>query len=220
MIPRAEYSCSRNSEIRSWSSNGCSPRSKVRDQRFVGQSDGADGMPGMAPKQQLARLEEFRNGTHNVLICTSVGEEGLDVPSATTVILYEPVASAIRMIQRRGRTARRRDGAVKVLIAAGTRDEHVRRASQRREARMVRILNEVRIQLRLPTVINRDLRDHDRFRVRHGRSRRPSKRSSKWSEGASFPQFVSLNSHLRRVHHNSDHPRCGRPSRWGWRHGW
>ena len=24
-------------------------------------------------------------------------------------------------------------------------------------------------------------------------SRRPSKRSSKWSEGASFPQFVSLN---------------------------
>ena len=141
----------------------------ARPARFVGQSDGADGIPGMAPKQQLARLEEFRNGTHNVLICTSVGEEGLDVPSATTVILYEPVASAIRMIQRRGRTARRRDGAVKVLIAAGTRDEHVRRASQRREARMVRILNEVRIQLRLPMVINRDVRDHDRFRVRHGR---------------------------------------------------
>ena len=39
----------------------------ARPARFVGQSDGADGIPGMAPKQQLARLEEFRNGTHNVL---------------------------------------------------------------------------------------------------------------------------------------------------------
>ena len=58
-----------------------------------------------------------------MLIATSVGEEGLDIPTADLVIFYEPVASEIRTIQRRGRTGRQRDGDVVVLIAEDTRDE-------------------------------------------------------------------------------------------------
>ena len=62
----------------------------------------------MKQKEQIEQLDRFRAGEINVLIATSVGEEGLDVPAANSVILYEPVPSAIRAIQRRGRTARQK----------------------------------------------------------------------------------------------------------------
>ncbi|MDA0647875.1 MAG: helicase-related protein [archaeon] len=103
--------------------------------RFIGQS-GTGSRKGMNQKQQLAQLQRFREGDINVLIATSVGEEGLDVPAADLVILYEPVPSAIRTIQRRGRTARQRDGEVHILIAKDTRDVFVYMASKSREKKM------------------------------------------------------------------------------------
>ena len=93
----------------------------VRPVRFVGQSS-RDGSEGLTAKQQVERLDEFREGSANVLVATSVGEEGLDIPSADLVIFYEPVTSEIRTIQRRGRTGRHREGEVVVLIAEETRD--------------------------------------------------------------------------------------------------
>ena len=62
-------------------------------------------------------------GQYQVLISTSVAEEGIDIPSVDLVILYEPVPSEIRMIQRRGRTGRKNKGKMIVLITKGTRDE-------------------------------------------------------------------------------------------------
>ena len=87
----------------------------------------------MTQKEQLARLEEFRSGDVNVLVATSVGEEGLDVPAAELVLMYEPVPSAIRSIQRRGRTARQSSGTVKTLVANDTRDQFVNHAAKARE---------------------------------------------------------------------------------------
>ena len=52
------------------------------------------------------------------------------------VVLYEPVPSEVRMIQRRGRTGRKRTGRVKVLITEGTRDEGYYWSSIRKEDRM------------------------------------------------------------------------------------
>ena len=95
-------------------------------------------------------MKQWRNGEINVLIATSVGEEGLDVPTADSVILYEPVPSAIRAIQRRGRTARQRDGDVIILIAKGSRDEYVQHASVKREDAMYRTLEKLQKQSRLP----------------------------------------------------------------------
>ncbi|MEE3310811.1 MAG: ERCC4 domain-containing protein, partial [Candidatus Thermoplasmatota archaeon] len=112
-------------------------------QRFVGQSS-RDGSSGMSQKEQLERLDAFRSGEANVLVATSVGEEGLDVPNADLVIFYEPVGSEIRTIQRRGRTGRQRAGRVHVLIAKDTRDEGAWAAAKFREERMFRSIQRVR----------------------------------------------------------------------------
>ena len=114
--------------------------------RFIGQSKRGK-REGMTQKQQLAQLERFRNGEMNVLVATSVGEEGLDVPSASMVLFYEPVSSAIRAIQRRGRTARERSGSVHVLVANDTRDVHVLHASRNREKRMHSVLARMRLDI-------------------------------------------------------------------------
>jgi len=112
-------------------------------QRFVGQAS-REGSSGMSQKVQLESLDAFRSGEANVLVATSVGEEGLDVPNADLVIFYEPVGSEIRTIQRRGRTGRQRAGTVHVLIAKGTRDEGARASAKYREERMFRSIQQVR----------------------------------------------------------------------------
>jgi len=104
----------------------------IRAIQFIGQSR-RSGSGGLTPKQQIARLSDFRSGDANVLVATSVGEEGLDIPSADLVIFYEPISSEIRTIQRRGRTGRRRQGEVVVLVAEGTRDERAKDSARRKE---------------------------------------------------------------------------------------
>jgi len=107
----------------------------VRAIQFIGQSR-RSGSGGLTAKQQIGRLSEFRAGSANVLVATSVGEEGLDIPSADLVIFYEPVSSEIRTIQRRGRTGRRRQGEVVVLVSEGTRDERAKDSAKRKEEYM------------------------------------------------------------------------------------
>jgi Fanconi anemia group M protein len=70
------------------------------------------------------------------LISTSVAEEGIDIPAVDLVVLYEPVPSEVRMIQRRGRTGRKSSGRMKVLITKNTRDGAYYWASVRKEDRM------------------------------------------------------------------------------------
>ncbi|PSQ24291.1 Hef nuclease [Halobacteriales archaeon QS_9_67_15] len=90
--------------------------------KFVGQSD-TDGSDGMTQTEQQETLDEFRAGEFEVLVSTSVAEEGLNVPEVDLVLFYEPVPTAIRAIQRKGRTGRQTEGAVSVLLAEDTRDE-------------------------------------------------------------------------------------------------
>ncbi len=89
--------------------------------KFVGQQD-KESSSGMSQKQQKATLERFSDGEFDVLVSTSVAEEGLDVPEVDLVLFYEPVPQSVRAIQRKGRTGRGREGAVTVLVAADNRD--------------------------------------------------------------------------------------------------
>jgi Fanconi anemia group M protein len=120
----------------------------VKVSQFIGQSSSGK-QKGMTQKEQLARLEEFRSGEINVLVATSVGEEGLDVPAAELVLMYEPVPSAIRSIQRRGRTARQSSGTVKTLVANDTRDQYVSHAAKARERKMYNNLADIERQGRI-----------------------------------------------------------------------
>jgi ERCC4-related helicase/ERCC4-type nuclease len=103
--------------------------------RFVGQASHQDDQ-GLTQKKQAQILDKFRSGEYNVLIATSVGEEGIDIPATDMVLFYEPVPSEIRSIQRKGRTGRARAGRVVVLMARGTRDEAYYWISDRKEKTM------------------------------------------------------------------------------------
>lgn len=109
----------------------------IRAVRFVGQSSRQND-EGLSQKRQTEILNKFRSGEFNVLIATSVGEEGIDIPATDLVLFYEPVPSEIRSIQRKGRTGRARSGRVVVLIAKGTRDEAYYWISDRKEKSMQR----------------------------------------------------------------------------------
>lgn len=102
---------------------------------FVGQSK-KDNSPGMNQKKQTETIERFTAGDIQVLVSTSVGEEGLDIPSVDLVIFYEPVPSEIRTIQRRGRTGRFSLGRVIILVTRDTTDELNMIVSRRKEQSM------------------------------------------------------------------------------------
>ncbi len=110
----------------------------IRSKTFVGQAKKGEGTnaTGLNQKEQKKIIEEFSRGEINCLVATSIAEEGLDIPEVNEVIFYEPVPSAIRKIQRAGRTARLVKGSLKILITKDTRDQVFHYASQARERKM------------------------------------------------------------------------------------
>jgi len=112
----------------------------INVERFVGQAKGKDGK-GLKQSEQKNILDRFRSREFDVLIATSVAEEGIDIPDVDLVAFYEPIPSEIRTIQRRGRTGRSSKGNVVVLITSGTRDEAYFWAERSREKKMGRIVN-------------------------------------------------------------------------------
>ncbi|MCU4719347.1 DEAD/DEAH box helicase [Halapricum hydrolyticum] len=112
-------------------------------EKFVGQSD-TEGSEGMTQNEQQETLDRFRAGEFEVLVSTSVAEEGLDVPEVDLVLFYEPVPTAIRAIQRKGRTGRQTEGRVVVLIAEDTRDEAYFWKARQDEKRMYQELQSLK----------------------------------------------------------------------------
>ncbi len=115
--------------------------------RFIGQSV-KNGDKGLTQKEQSIIISSFKENKYNVLIATSVAEEGLDIPSTDLVVFYEPIPSEIRAIQRRGRTGRKSTGKVIILITKGTPDEAYYWASKRKEKQMRYELELIRSKIR------------------------------------------------------------------------
>ena len=126
---------------------------------FVGQMK--KGETGLSQKQQKALLAKFSAGEFNVIIATSIGEEGLDIPKVDLVVFYEPIPSAIRQIQRRGRTGRQEKGKVIILVTRDTRDEAFRWVAHHREKRMHVILKTLKSKLKLTPVGQRGLKNFE-----------------------------------------------------------
>lgn len=87
----------------------------VRPHVFVGQASSKNSA-GMDQKKQLDIIQKFKSGTYNTLVATSIGEEGLDIGEVDLIVCYDASASPIRMLQRMGRTGRKRAGNIKVLL--------------------------------------------------------------------------------------------------------
>ena len=127
----------------------------IRPRHFVGQSSGSGNkvgsMKGMPQKIQQQVIRDFQEGTFNVLVCTCIGEEGLDIGEVDLIVNYDTLRSPIRMIQRVGRTGRKRDGRVVCLISEGQEQKDMIRSKN----------NEKSLQ--------RALRRSDNFKLRPNR---------------------------------------------------
>ncbi|MEK6860248.1 MAG: DEAD/DEAH box helicase [Nanoarchaeota archaeon] len=112
---------------------------------FVGQAKGkGKDNPGLSQKEQGEIMDEFGQGKINVICATSIGEEGLDIPEVNAVIFYEPIPSAIRKIQRAGRTARLMKGKLIILLTRNTLDEIFHYASRAKEKRMYKSIESIK----------------------------------------------------------------------------
>jgi ERCC4-related helicase len=121
-----------------------SEREGIKPVKFIGQASKAEDK-GLKQTEQVEIISKFKEGVYNVLIATSVAEEGLDIPSTDLVLFYEPIPSAIRSIQRKGRTARKKVGKIIVLIAKETKDEAYYWLSRSKEREMRRRISEMRL---------------------------------------------------------------------------
>jgi len=116
---------------------------------FVGQAKRGEGdnATGLSQKEQKEMINDFSLGTINVLCSSSIGEEGLDICEVSAVIFYEPIPSAIRQIQRRGRTARLKPGKLIVLMIKKTRDEAYYWSAFHKEKSMYKALDGIKEEL-------------------------------------------------------------------------
>ncbi|MCJ1354633.1 MAG: 3'-5' DNA helicase [Icmadophila ericetorum] len=87
----------------------------IRPHVFVGQAH-SKGSAGMDQKTQLDIIQKFKSGVYNTLVATSIGEEGLDIGQVDLIVCYDASASPIRMLQRMGRTGRKRAGNIVVTL--------------------------------------------------------------------------------------------------------
>lgn len=114
---------------------------------FVGQakkeSRGTEKITGLSQREQQEIIREFSLGKINILVATQIGEEGLDIPEVNAVIFYEPIPSAIRKIQRAGRTARLMEGKLIMLVTRNTRDEAYYWAAFNKEKKMYKAIESI-----------------------------------------------------------------------------
>ncbi|OLL27108.1 ATP-dependent DNA helicase mph1 [Neolecta irregularis DAH-3] len=128
---------------------------------FIGQAAAKKGGGvGMSQKEQLKTIEMFKNGQHNILVATSIGEEGLDIGDVDLIVCYDSSSSPIRMLQRLGRTGRKRDGSIAILLVCGKEEQSWQRASDSYRTMQQKIANGEGLDLcdgdQSPRIIPRD----------------------------------------------------------------
>ncbi|KAM6917402.1 Fanconi anemia group M protein [Lycodopsis pacificus] len=101
----------------------------IRVMTFMGQASAGKGVKGFTQKEQLEVVSRFRQGGFNTLVSTCVGEEGLDIGEVDLIVCFDAQKSPTRLVQRMGRTGRKRQGRIVVILAEG-REERIYNQSQ------------------------------------------------------------------------------------------
>ena len=104
----------------------------IRPHIFVGQAS-SKSSDGMDQKKQLDIIKKFQTGIYNTLVATSIGEEGLDIGEVDLIVCYDASASPIRMLQRMGRTGRKRAGNIVVTLMRGKEEDNFIKAKDNYE---------------------------------------------------------------------------------------
>uniref|UniRef100_A0A6I8RVZ4 RNA helicase n=1 Tax=Xenopus tropicalis TaxID=8364 RepID=A0A6I8RVZ4_XENTR len=86
----------------------------IRSSYLIGAGHNSDFKP-MTQNEQKQIIHKFSTGELNLLVATSVAEEGLDIKECNVVIRYGLVTNEIAMVQARGRA--RADDSSYVLVA-------------------------------------------------------------------------------------------------------
>lgn len=115
--------------------NFLSKESNIKPIKLIGQKS------GLTQKEQISAIQNFEDGEFNVMIGTSILEEGLDIKSgAELAIFYDIVPSEIRAIQRKGRVGRTRAGKIIFLVTNNTREQGYRWSAYNKEKIMKKTL--------------------------------------------------------------------------------
>nr|GAT47897.1 predicted protein [Mycena chlorophos] len=103
----------------------------IRAHAFIGQGKDRKGTKGLTQKEQLEVIRKFKANELNVLVSTSIGEEGLDIGEVDLIVCYDMHSTPIRMLQRFGRTGRKRNGAIHVLLSEGREEVTIDKAKDK-----------------------------------------------------------------------------------------
>ncbi|CRL07300.1 CLUMA_CG020279, isoform A [Clunio marinus] len=96
-------------------------RPTVQPRMLIGQGG------AVSQKDQLQVMKEFRSNKVNVLVTTSVCEEGIDVGEVDLVICFDISSkNPTRFVQRIGRTGRKRNGKVIILASEGREEDVIK----------------------------------------------------------------------------------------------
>jgi hypothetical protein len=85
----------------------------------------------------------FRRGNINCIVATSVGEEGLDIGEVDLIVCYDTPSSALKNVQRMGRTGRKRSGRVVFIMAEGYEEKGLAKAENTRSTIRSRLTTDV-----------------------------------------------------------------------------
>ncbi|XP_051894486.1 probable ATP-dependent RNA helicase DHX58 [Pristis pectinata] len=132
----------------------------------------------MTQQEQQAVILKFRQGEINLLVATSVAEEGLDIKRCNVVIRYGLITNEIAMVQARGR-ARAENSVYSVVAKQGGREMQREFVNEFREGLMKRAIENVQNmpqrdyqikirELQMEGIISRKVKDQKQNTMKMG----------------------------------------------------
>jgi ERCC4-related helicase len=83
-------------------------------------------------KNRKIEMRKIKSKDIDIILSTSVAQEGIDIGSADTIVFFKPVTNPIRVIQRQGRTGRHQDGVIYTLYYQNSPEQKNLEVSRKR----------------------------------------------------------------------------------------